>query len=88
MIRKSIKAKKKAEQSNLVKINSVLSVSEQKMIAQRFYKIICKMLDIKINNNSNINFNIHPENWSYLVIQLNLAIHQLKYNQDKNKTIH
>ena len=46
------------------------------------------MLDIKINNNSNINFNIHPENWSYLVIQLNLAIHQLKYNQDKNKTIH
>ena len=88
MIRKSIKAKKKAEQSNLVKINSVLSVSEQKKIAQRFYKIICKMLDIKINNNSNINFNIHPEDWSHLVIKLKIAINQLKYNQIKNNTIH
>ena len=88
MIRKSIKTKKNVNQSNLVRINSVQSVSEQKRIAQRFYKIICKMFGVKINNNSNINFNIHSEDWSHLVIKLKIAINQLKYNQIKNNTIH
>ena len=88
MIRKSIKAKKKAEQSNLVKINSVLSVSEQKMIAQRFYKIICKMLDIKINNNSVIDLNCHSKNWFILSVKLKSIIYRLKNNIDKKNTIH
>ena len=42
MIKKSIKLKKNNEQNNLVKINSVQSLRAQKMMVQRFYKIICK----------------------------------------------
>ena len=88
MIKKSIKLKKNNEQDNLVKINSVKSEREQKQIAQRFYKIICKMLDIKINNNSTIDLNIHSKNWSSLAVKLKFIINRLKCNQDKNNTIH
>ena len=88
MIKKSIKLKKNNEQDSLVKISSVQSGSEQKQIAQRFYKIICKMLDIKINNNPGIDLNYHSKNWSSLAVKLKLIINRLKCNQDKNNTIH
>ena len=88
MIKKSIKFNKNSEQNNLCKINSVQSAREQKQVAQRFYKIICKMLDIKINNNPGIDLNYHSKNWSSLAVKLKLIINRLKCNQDKNNTIH
>jgi len=88
MIKKSIKLKKNNEQNNLVKINSVQSLRAQKMMVQRFYKIICKMLGIKIDNYSPIGLNIHSKSWSDLAIKLKLIINRLKCNQDKNNTIH
>ena len=88
MIEKSIKIKKNNKLNNLVKINSVQSGKAQKQIAQRFYKIICEMLDIKINNNSYIELNIHSKDWSNLAVKLKLIINRLKCNQDKNNTIH
>jgi len=88
MTKKSIKLNNNSEQNNLCKINSVQSAREQKQVAQRFYKIICKMLDIKINNNPGIDLNYHSENWSSLAVKLKLIINRLKCNQDKNNTIH
>ena len=88
MIKKSIKLKKGIEQNNLFKISSVQSERRQREVAQRFYKIICRMFDIKINNNSTIDLNIHSKNWSSLAVKLKLIINRLKCNQDKNNTIH
>ena len=88
MIKKSDKFKRNIEQNNLYKINSAQSEIEQKQVAQRFYKIICKMLDIKINNNPSIDLNYHSKNWSSLAVKLKLIINRLKCNQDKNNTIH
>ena len=88
MTKKSIKLNNNSEQNNLCKINSVQSAREQKQVAQRFYKIICKMLDIKINNNLGIDLNYHSKNWSSLAVKLKLIINRLKCNQDKNNTIH
>ena len=88
MTKKSIKSNNNSEQNNLCKINSVQSAREQKQVAQRFYKIICKMLDIKINNNLGIDLNYHSKNWSSLAVKLKLIINRLKCNQDKNNTIH
>ncbi len=88
MNKKSIKLKKINEQNNLIKINSVQSIKAQEMMVQRFYKIICKMLDIKINNNSTIGLNYHSKSWSDLAIKLKLIINRLKCNQNKNNTIH
>ena len=88
MTKKSIKLNNNSEQNNLCKINSVQSAREQEQVAQRFYKIICKMLDIKINNNLGIDLNYHSKNWSSLAVKLKLIINRLKCNQDKNNTIH
>ena len=88
MTKKSIKLNNNSEQNNLCKINSVQSAREQKQVAQRFYKIICKMLDIKINNNSFIDLNYHSKNWFILSVKLKSIIYRLKNNIDKKNTIH
>ena len=88
MIKKTNKLKKNIKQNNLYKINSAQSEIEQKQVAQRFYKIICKMLDIKINNNSFIDLNYHSKNWFILSVKLKLIINRLKNKIDKKNTIH
>ena len=88
MIKKTNKLKKNIKQNNLYKINSAQSEIEQKQVAQRFYKIICKMLDIKINNNSVIDLNCHSKNWFILSVKLKSIIYRLKNNIDKKNTIH
>ena len=87
MIKKSTKLNKDNERNNLFKINSIQSEKHQKQVAQRFYKIICKMLNVKINNKLSIDLNNHSKNWSDLVIKLKLIINRLKSCQEKNNKI-